>query len=159
MALISLRLRNVGVNPGLRWSPGQGNGSPLQSSLSGKFHGHRSLAGYSPWGHKELNTTEHTHVYMLLNFVWFSLVQKKKIISMISSKAIMILFLHCGIVTCLKCIEVWCEMQIQPDFFSRLLLWLLYLFWIIGPFHWFEMSFYHIFNYILECRYSILFYW
>ena len=30
----------------------------------GKFHGPRSLAGYSPWGHKESDTTEqppHTH--------------------------------------------------------------------------------------------------
>ena len=24
-----------------------------------KSHGHRSLAGYSPWGRKELDTTEH----------------------------------------------------------------------------------------------------
>ena len=27
--------------------------------LPGKFHGQRSLAGYSSWGHKELDTTEH----------------------------------------------------------------------------------------------------
>ena len=26
--------------------------------LPGKFHGHRSLVGYSPWGHKEVDTTE-----------------------------------------------------------------------------------------------------
>ena len=26
--------------------------------LPGKFHGERSLAGYSPWDHKELDTTE-----------------------------------------------------------------------------------------------------
>ena len=26
----------------------------------GEFHGQRSLAGYSPWGHKELVTTEVT---------------------------------------------------------------------------------------------------
>ena len=26
--------------------------------LPGKFHGWRSLVGYSPWGHKELDTTE-----------------------------------------------------------------------------------------------------
>ena len=26
--------------------------------LAGKSHGQRSLAGYSPWGHKELDTTE-----------------------------------------------------------------------------------------------------
>ena len=28
------------------------------SILAKKFHGQRSLVGYSPWGHKELNTTE-----------------------------------------------------------------------------------------------------
>ena len=28
------------------------------SFLRGKFHGQRSLAGYSPWGHKESDTTE-----------------------------------------------------------------------------------------------------
>ena len=27
-------------------------------SLPGNFHGQKSLAGYSPWGHKELDTTE-----------------------------------------------------------------------------------------------------
>ena len=27
--------------------------------VPGKFHGQRSLAGYSPWGHKESATTEH----------------------------------------------------------------------------------------------------
>ena len=32
--------------------------------LPGKSHGQRSLAGYSPWGRKELDTTEHTHVFM-----------------------------------------------------------------------------------------------
>ena len=26
--------------------------------LPGKFHGQRNLAGYSPWGHKESDTTE-----------------------------------------------------------------------------------------------------
>ena len=28
--------------------------------LPGDFHGQRSLAGYSPWGHKELDMTEAT---------------------------------------------------------------------------------------------------
>ena len=37
-------------------SPGEGNGNPLQCSCLG--NGQRSLAGYSPWGHKELDTTE-----------------------------------------------------------------------------------------------------
>ena len=30
--------------------------------LPGKLHGQRSLAGYSPWGHKESYATEHTHM-------------------------------------------------------------------------------------------------
>ena len=33
--------------------------TPLK--YSGKSHGQRSLVGYSPWGHKELDTTEHKH--------------------------------------------------------------------------------------------------
>ena len=31
-------------------------------SLSWKSHEKRSLVGYSPWGHKELDVTEHEHV-------------------------------------------------------------------------------------------------
>jgi len=33
---------------------------PAPVFLPGKFHGQRSLAGYSPWGCKESDTTEHT---------------------------------------------------------------------------------------------------
>ena len=36
---------------GIPFSPGEGNGYPLQCSfLPGEFHGERSLAGYSPQG-------------------------------------------------------------------------------------------------------------
>ena len=35
------------------------------SILVGEFHGQRSLAGYSPWGHKELDTSEHTYTQPL----------------------------------------------------------------------------------------------
>ena len=31
---------------------------PSPVFLPGEFHGQRSLAGYSPWGHKDLDTTE-----------------------------------------------------------------------------------------------------
>ena len=31
--------------------------------LPGEFHGQRSLEGYSPWGCKELDMTEHTHTH------------------------------------------------------------------------------------------------
>ena len=46
---------DLGSIPGWRGSPGEGNGNPL---LPGEFHGQSSLVGYSPWGHKELDTTE-----------------------------------------------------------------------------------------------------
>ena len=52
--------RDASLIPGLGRSPGGGNGYPLQHSCLEKSQGHRSLASYSPWGRKELDTTEHT---------------------------------------------------------------------------------------------------
>ena len=62
-------------------SPGEGNGHPLRSMgsqrvrhdlvteqqpvfLPGECHGQQSLVGYSPWGPRELETTEqlNTHI-------------------------------------------------------------------------------------------------
>ena len=37
---------------------GEGNGTPLQYSCLENPHGQRNLAGYSPWGHKELDRIE-----------------------------------------------------------------------------------------------------
>ena len=48
---------NLGSIPGLGKSPGGGHGSPLQYSCLENPHGQRSLAGYSPWGRKESDTT------------------------------------------------------------------------------------------------------
>ena len=39
-------------------SPGGEHGNPLQYSCLENPHGQRSLKGYSPWGHKESDTTE-----------------------------------------------------------------------------------------------------
>ena len=33
-----------------------------------KSHGQRSLAGYSPWGCNELDTTEHTSMFMFISY-------------------------------------------------------------------------------------------
>ena len=44
--------------PGLGRSLGGGHGNPLQNSCLENPHGQRSLAGYSLWGHRELDTTE-----------------------------------------------------------------------------------------------------
>ena len=58
---------DAGSIPGPGRSPGGGNGNPLQYFLPGKFHGQRSLVGYSPRGHKESDTSEqltHTHIQL-----------------------------------------------------------------------------------------------
>ena len=44
--------------PRLGILPGGGNGNPLLYFLPEKSHGQRTLAGYSPKDHKELDTTE-----------------------------------------------------------------------------------------------------
>ena len=44
--------------PGLGRSPGGGHGKPLQCSFMENPHGQRNLVHYSPWGHKESDTTE-----------------------------------------------------------------------------------------------------
>ena len=49
-----------GLTPGWGRSPGGGNGNPLQYSCLENPHGERSLVGYSPWGCKESDTTEHS---------------------------------------------------------------------------------------------------
>ena len=36
---------------------------PTPVFLPGKLHGQRCLACYSPWSHKESDTTEHTHTH------------------------------------------------------------------------------------------------
>ena len=53
-------IRDVGSAPGLGRSPGGGHGNSLQYSCLEKSHGQRSLAGYSPWDHKESDMTEVT---------------------------------------------------------------------------------------------------
>ena len=37
---------------------------PAPVFLPGKSHGQRSLAGYSPWGRKELDRTQRMHAHM-----------------------------------------------------------------------------------------------
>ena len=48
---------DLGLIPGSGRSPGGGHGNPLQYSYLENPHGQRSLAGCSPWGLKESDTT------------------------------------------------------------------------------------------------------
>ena len=57
-------VKNLPDNTGDSFNPGVGKipwgrkWQPTPVSLPGKSHGQRSMAGYSPWGHKELDTTQ-----------------------------------------------------------------------------------------------------
>ena len=53
-------LLNLGIEPGslALQADSLGNEKPTPVLLPGKFHGWKSLVGYSPRGHKESDTTE-----------------------------------------------------------------------------------------------------
>ena len=56
-------------------NPPQRKWLPTPVFLPGELHGQRSRAGYSPWGHKESETTEqltHTHTDKKLTTTGFS---------------------------------------------------------------------------------------
>ena len=53
--------RDEGFIPGSGRPLGIGNGNPLQYPCLENSNGQKSLVSSSPWGHKELDTTEHTH--------------------------------------------------------------------------------------------------
>ena len=42
---------------------------PTPALVPGKSHGQRGLVGYSPWGHKELDTTEQLHFHFSLSCI------------------------------------------------------------------------------------------
>ena len=55
-------VRDAGSIPG----SGGGHGNPLQYSCLENLHGQRSLVGYSPWDHKELDMTEQLSTVLIL---------------------------------------------------------------------------------------------
>ena len=52
------RPERCGFNPWVRKIPWRRKCQPMPVFLPGEFHGQRSLASYSPWGHKESDTAE-----------------------------------------------------------------------------------------------------
>ena len=60
----SRRIRRCEFDPWVGKIPGKGNGQ-LLVVLPGKFHGQRSVAGHSPWGRKESDTTERLHLSII----------------------------------------------------------------------------------------------
>ena len=64
---------DTGSIPGSGRSPGEGNWQPTPVLLPEKFHGWRSLIGYSPRGRKESDLTErfHFHLYAVIDSSFF----------------------------------------------------------------------------------------
>ena len=65
---------DLGSIPRLGRSPRGGHGNPLQYSCLENPQRQRSLAGYSPWGHKELDMTERLSTLPITtnDIMWFS---------------------------------------------------------------------------------------
>ena len=70
--------RRLRVNPWIGKNPWRRECQPTPVFLPGESHGQKSLEDYSPWGHKELDTTEllthtqthtHTHTHTALR-IW-----------------------------------------------------------------------------------------
>ena len=61
---IYLQCKRREFNPWIRKIPSSRKLPPTPVFLPGKFHGQRSLVGYSPWGLKEPDKTEHTCMQM-----------------------------------------------------------------------------------------------
>ena len=63
---ICLHCRRPGFNPWVRKILWRRKWQPIPIFLPGKSHGQRILAGYSSWGHKELDTAERRTVSVSL---------------------------------------------------------------------------------------------
>ena len=66
------RCRRCWFDPWVGKIPGGGHGNLLQYSCLENSHGQRSLAGCSPWGHKELDMTEQVSQHSTGNFTQYT---------------------------------------------------------------------------------------
>ena len=65
---VCLQRGRPGFDPWVRKIPWRRKWQPTPVLLPGKFHGLRSLVGYSPWGRKESDTTERLHFQIHFTF-------------------------------------------------------------------------------------------
>ena len=66
---ICLQCRRPGFNPQLGRIPWRRAQQPTPVFLHGESQGQKSLADYSPWGHKECDTTEQTFISLHSCFI------------------------------------------------------------------------------------------
>ena len=60
---LACQCRRHRFDPWIGKIPWRREWQPTPAFVPGKFHRQRSLADYSPWGCKELDTTEYTHTH------------------------------------------------------------------------------------------------
>ena len=60
------------LSPWVRKIPWRRKWQPIPVFLTGEFHGQRNLAGYSPWGCKELDMTEQLTLHFR-DYIFFKL--------------------------------------------------------------------------------------
>ena len=65
-----LKCKTLGFHPWVGKIPWRREWLPTPVFLSGESHGQRSLADYSPWGRKELDTAEWLTLSLLLSRLW-----------------------------------------------------------------------------------------
>ena len=73
-----------GFDPWVKKIPWRQKQKPIPVFLPGKVHGQRNLEGYSLWGCKELDMTEHIHEHIHTHThtpprYYFSILQMKKL--------------------------------------------------------------------------------
>ena len=57
---------DLGLIPWVRKIPWRRKWQPTPVFVPGESHGQRSLAGYCPWGHKQLDITKHALVHTII---------------------------------------------------------------------------------------------
>jgi len=74
-----------GFDPWVRKMPWRREWQPTPIFLPGKFHGQKSLVGYSPWGHKESATTEWLALTIILSWLtWFQDLPKRSLMDLVT---------------------------------------------------------------------------
>ena len=67
--IVCLQCWRLGFDPWVRKIPWRRKQQPIPVLVPGKFHGWRNLAGCSPWGLKESDTTERLHFHFSLSCI------------------------------------------------------------------------------------------
>ena len=81
---------------------------PTPVLLPGKFHGQRSLVGYSPWDRKESNTTERLHFTSFTQHKWNQMPSHSISVNLYSLRLSQNLFNLTVYETCLYVCNIYC---------------------------------------------------